>query len=320
MTQIVLNDTTKSGYRRNWKKYHQETMQLSRYLVQLKLFKQAQRVKECAEVLQFTKIDDHLKLKQAWFCKNRLCSLCNWRQSMKDRNQIHQLLTVASERLPTAKFLFLTLTVKNVSSASLHETLRQMGRAVSKLFQRKIVKESVLGYIRTTEITVNHDAISATYHPHMHLLILVDRSYKKGSSNYIYQEKWVELWQTAMQLPYTPDVDIRTVGANKPKQKDALLASASETGKYQVKSIDFLTDDDQINIQTIAGLTDGLAGTRRISYSGLFKVLHHELHLPNSSAHDVACTAINDPDDEFDMTNTVTAQWNYKKSNYMIDV
>ncbi|MCW5211278.1 protein rep, partial [Clostridium perfringens] len=45
---------------------------------------------------------------------SKLCPICNWRRSMKYGVQLGQIIDVARERQPKAKFIFLTLTVKNV--------------------------------------------------------------------------------------------------------------------------------------------------------------------------------------------------------------
>ncbi len=51
-------------------------------------YRKADRVKECADILQFTRNEEgRLKLHQTWFCGSRLCPVCNWRKSLKHSNQ-----------------------------------------------------------------------------------------------------------------------------------------------------------------------------------------------------------------------------------------
>nr|WP_253735069.1 protein rep [Lactiplantibacillus plantarum] len=66
-----------------------------------------------------------------------MCPLCNWRRSMKQSNQLTQILTEAVKQRKTGRFLFLTLTVKNTTGDLLKSELRQMGRAIAKIFQYK---------------------------------------------------------------------------------------------------------------------------------------------------------------------------------------
>lgn len=43
-----------------------------------------ERVATCGDTLRFIRREDgSLKLYQAYFCKNKLCPMCNWRRSMK---------------------------------------------------------------------------------------------------------------------------------------------------------------------------------------------------------------------------------------------
>ncbi len=83
--ETVLVDTNSRGKGRNWR---------GRKLMNLKLtdvfkalgYKNSliERISSCGEILQFVQQDDGtLKLYQAYFCKNKLCPLCNWRRSMK---------------------------------------------------------------------------------------------------------------------------------------------------------------------------------------------------------------------------------------------
>ncbi len=43
-------------------------------------YRKADRVKDCADILQFTRNEEgRLKLHQTWFCGSRLYPVCNWR-------------------------------------------------------------------------------------------------------------------------------------------------------------------------------------------------------------------------------------------------
>src|SRR5699024_11222179 len=48
-------------------------------------FKKAERVKDCAEILEYKQNREtgERKLYRVWFCKSRLCPMCNWRRAMK---------------------------------------------------------------------------------------------------------------------------------------------------------------------------------------------------------------------------------------------
>lgn len=72
--------------------------------------------------------------------------------------------------------------------------------------------------------------------------------------NYITQAEWTGLWQRALKVDYEPVVHVQAVRANKRKGTDSLQASAEETAKYEVKSADYMTADDERNLVVIKNL------------------------------------------------------------------
>src|SRR5699024_12504502 len=95
-----------------------------------------QNVRQCAEVLTFLKQENgDLKLNQAWFCKNKLCPICNWRRSMKYSWQATQIVDEAMKREPKGRFLFLTLTIKNVPGKELNKDMTNLNKAYDHLFK-----------------------------------------------------------------------------------------------------------------------------------------------------------------------------------------
>lgn len=313
MSKKILKDVSRNGKERPWRERKLENLQYAEYLRILN-FKKANRVKECGEVLRFVADDEgRLRLYQTWFCKSRLCPLCNWRRSMGQSNQLMQVLDEAHKQRKTGRFLFLTLTVENASGENLKQEVRKMGRAISKLFQYKKPAKNLLGYVRSTEITINKNG---TYHQHMHVLLFVKPTYFKDSANYINQAEWSKLWQRAMKLDYQPIVNVEAVRSNKAKGKNSLVASAQETAKYQVKSKDILTNDQERDLQVVEDLEQGLAGSRQISYGGLFKEIRKQLQLEDVDDH-----LINVEDDKVkidEVVREVVAKWDYNKQNYFI--
>lgn len=313
MSKKILKDISRNGKERPWRERKLENLQYAEYLRILN-FKKANRVKECGEVLRFVADDEgRLRLYQTWFCKSRLCPLCNWRRSMGQSNQLMQILDEAHKQRKTGRFLFLTLTAENASGENLKQEIRKMGRAVYKLFQYKKPAKNLLGYVRSTEITINKNG---TYHQHMHVLLFVKPTYFKDSVNYINQAGWSKLWQRAMKLDYQPIVNVEAVRSNKAKGKNSLIASAQETAKYQVKSKDILTNDQERDLQVVENLERGLAGSRQISYGGLFKEIRKQLQLEDVDDH-----LINVDDDKVkidEVVREVVAKWDYQRKNYFV--
>lgn len=85
---------------------------------------------QCGETLTFKKLPNgRLKLFQTWFCKSKLCPLCNWRRSLKNSNQLQELLQVALQKELQGRFLFLTLTQENSTGETLKQDISRMSKA-----------------------------------------------------------------------------------------------------------------------------------------------------------------------------------------------
>ena len=314
----VFKDKTENGKVRPWRERKIENVRYAEYLSILE-FKRAHDVRGCGEVLRFRKIGEHLKLYQTWFCKKRLCPLCNWRKSMKNSSQLKQIIAEAVAREPKGRFLFLTLTIKNAYSAEeLKGSLRTLTKAFNKLVKYKKVHKNLLGYLRSTEITVNEQ--DGSYNQHLHVLLFVKSSYFTGDSvNYITQAEWTGLWQRALKVDYEPVVHVQVVKANKRKGTDSLQASAEETAKYEVKSADYMTADDERNLVVIKNLEYALAGTRQISYGGLFKQIKQDLKLEDVDKGDLVHVGNEEySKEQMEAAEEVVAKWDFKKQNYFM--
>lgn len=313
----VLVDRSRSGKVRPWREHKLENLQYGDYL-QMLHYKKAHRVKECGEVLRFVEDKNgHKKLAQTWFCHSRLCPLCNWRRAMKQSNQLTQILEEAVKQRKTGRFLFLTLTVENTTGNQLKSELRQMGQAIRDLMRYKKPSKNLLGYVRSTEVTVNHEADQPMYHHHMHVLIFMKSSYFTGTDNYISQVEWTGYWQRAMKLTYVPIVNVEAVKPNVKRHKSSLLTSAQETAKYQVKSKDILTNNLEQDLQVIDDLERALAGSRQISYGGLLKEIRKQLQLEDVENGDLINTDSDDQNTDR-VVREIVAKWDYQRKNYFI--
>ena len=156
---------------------------------------------------------------------------------MKYGVQLGQIIDVARERQPKAKFIFLTLTVKNVVGEELSAELSRLTKSFDRLFKRAKVKKAVIGYLRAIEVTYN--AERDDYHPHIHVLLMVKASYF-GGDYYISQDEWTAMWQQSAKLDYKPIVDVRKVKPNQRKAKNEmdLRGAIVETAKYPTKPIE----------------------------------------------------------------------------------
>lgn len=100
---------------------------------------------------------------------------------------------------------------------------------------------------------------------------------------------------------------------------DSLQASAEETAKYEVKSADYMTADDERNLAVIKNLEYALAGTRQISYGGLFKQIKQDLKLEDVENGDLVHVGDEDyTKEQMEAAEEVVAKWDFKKQNYFM--
>lgn len=177
---------------------------------------------------------------------------------------------------PKARYVFLTLTVKNCEIGELRETLDRMNRAWQRLVQRK--QYAAIGFARSTEVT---KAADGKAHPHFHALLMVKPSY--FSHGYLSQADWTELWRSCLRVDYTPIVNVKAVqnrrkGSN--GQKDlqegsdplqAISAAIVETFKYSIKPEDLIGKGTEADREWLLKLTHQLHKTRAVALGGVFK-------------------------------------------------
>ena len=312
-----FKDLTKTGKVRPWKERKTANVSYAE-LLQILEYKKAGNVGVCGRILEFKPTDEgYLKLFKAWFCKSKLCPICNWRRSMKNSVQTQRVVESVIKDKPKARWLFLTLTTKNVADGEmLKDGLSEMTKAFNKLFKYKKVNKNLIGFMRNIEVTVNPD--TEAYNQHMHVLLCVENSYFKNKDNYIAQKEWTELWKKALKINYDPVVDVRAIKPNRKGDSD-IQAAVKETSKYSVKSSDFLTDNQKRNLEIVADLEEGLYRKRMISYGGLLKEKHKELNLDDVEDGDLINTSdeekVTESEEE---ANSIIAIWNYQKQNYYL--
>jgi plasmid rolling circle replication initiator protein Rep len=211
-----------------------------------------ERMKVCSPVLGFAwapEKDDPavlgLKLRDAHFCRVRHCPVCQWRRSLMWSARFLQAMPRVLAEYPKARFIFLTLTLKNVAVNELRVTCSQMSRAWGRLCKRKEFV-AVLGWLRAVEVTRGENGSA---HPHCHVLMMVSEDYFHKSDKYMTHAEWRQAWRESLRLDYDPQVRVRAVakrGMSAKGQNDdplsGLLNAARETLKYCVKPSDMTAD------------------------------------------------------------------------------
>ena len=201
-----------------------------------------ERLKECGEWLIFnhTLPDERertFKLYQASFCRVRTCPFCQWRRSMLYTARMLEAMPKIIENYPTMRILHLTLTVRNVAITELRDCISVLNKAWHRMTMRKQVKKSVRGYVKSIEVTRNEKDGSA--HPHIHALLMVPEYYFERKQYYITKDKWIELWQKALRVDYSPSISIQAC-----RQAQGYEKIIREVVKYSTKPKDLLQDTE----------------------------------------------------------------------------
>lgn len=304
----ILVDKNSRGKERDWRGRKILSLKLADIFKELQYKKTfVERVISCGDTLQFIQNQDgNLKLYQAYFCKNKLCPMCNWRRSMKYSYQTSRIVDEAIKQSPKGRFLFLTLTVKNVEGQALNSTISQLTKSFDRLFKRAKVQRNLLGYLRSVEVT--HNENDKTYHPHIHVLMMVRPSYFQSKKDYITQKEWSDMWSQSLKVDYVPMIDIRTVKETGKGLRGAVL----ETAKYPTKPIKL----DIENKQVVDDLYNGLYRKRQLGYGGLFKTIKKQLALDDAENGDLVHTS--EDKENISKGTEIVAIWNASKQNYYL--
>lgn len=172
----------------------------------------------------------------------------------------YQILPKIVSKYPTHRWLFMTLTQKNVPITELRETLIQMNKGYKRMVERKLFP--AIGWLRSMEVTRGRDGNA---HPHFHCLLMVPNSY--FSYGYIKQYEWVKLWRECMRLDYNPIMDIQAV-----RQGTSPSDLIPELLKYCTKESDMVVDREWF-----LELTSQLHKMRAIATGGVLKEYLREL-------------------------------------------
>lgn len=286
-----LIDISKSGKEVPWIEKKLKTLLLAESYKRLNN-KKAYRVQECGSFLEFKKYlsTGELKLQGANFCKVRLCPMCAWRRQLKIFAQVSKVMDKALA-LKDYRFIFLTLTCKNICADDVRNTLDHLFKSFNFLTKRKQFKQSIKGWFRALEITHNLDVNSKdfdTYHPHFHCILMVNKSYFTDKNYYISQEKWTSLWQSCLKVDYTPIVNVK---AFKTGTKSKVAKSVAESAKYTVKDNDYLISDNEELTDGAVQILDGALANRRLTaFGGELKKIHKELNLDDPEDGDLINT------------------------------
>lgn len=302
ITHPILVDKNSQGKERPWRDKKVNNLLTSKLYKSLSVFdddywdRKANRLLDCSTLLMFNILDEHtsrLKLKSMNSCRVRLCPVCAWRRTLKISSHAKKIFSyLEGNYSDTYIYLLLTLTVPNCLGNVLYDTITHLMKSFDRLMKRKEVKNIVRGWYRGLEVTHNHNINSKsydTYHPHFHVLLVVDKSYlcnKSVERGYISRECWLKLWQECCRDESITQVDIRAVKPKKVNKSDdvlssnGLLSAICEITKYAVKDKDYIIPYDWDLSQDIVSVLDKALDHRRlVAWGGILKEIKNKLSL-----------------------------------------
>lgn len=243
----------------------------------LNLFKkQMMNISACGSVLTFKTLEsDHTvgKLANGSFCRQRICPLCQRRRSLKLFSNIQQILEPVRNKY---SFIHLTLTVPSVSSDSCKESISSIFENSKILFNTPQIKKSFKGIIRSLEVTYKPE--SDMMHPHLHCLVLVNKSYFT-SRDYINYDTMRKLWGDIIGYD-NPQIHLR-------KCTD-LTSALCEVVKYASKPIDTKSENlgaysDYQALLYYMNVASALKGRRLLQTFGICAELSKAFHIDLNS-------------------------------------
>lgn len=248
----------------------------------------------CGSLLAFeVNAKGEKKLIKANSCRVRLCPLCAWRRSLKCYREMRIVYDYIKEQQSDYKFIFLTLTQRNVSAEELSAEIDKILYGFNRLMKLKDIDKICLGFIRSLEVTYNREA--NTYHPHIHVLIYTTNGLYSGR-NYISWKKYKKLWADILGLDYLPETWVEKFKAKNISNAGKELA---EMCKYSVKPSNYLfPDDGELSKEVTRVLDNCLANRRLLSYGGALRQARKKLLLSDEEVEDTSDIEVEDVTDE----------------------
>lgn len=272
-----LADYSATGKKRKWDLHKQNNLKL------VELYKQAikispnvispkrlQDLADCASQLEYLQdAEGNKKLYRTYFCRVRLCPMCQWRRSLKLFSQVSKITDYINNQNDDVRYLFITLTQKNCCGSELVQEINKINKSFSLLVDKtKRVqpatkfKKMLLGYIKSTEVTYNPK--TKTYHPHLHCIFAVQGEYF-NKANYINKNSWRSIWADLLKVDYLPQIDVQAI---KPARQQKAVA---ELAKYPAKVSSILNLPQAQAVQVIIDLTTLCYKRRFVAFGGIFK-------------------------------------------------
>lgn len=248
-----------------------------------------------------------MKIKRANLCRDKLCPVCSWRLSIQRYSNMAQIMKVVRERYTGLCYGFITLTAPNCYTRQLRAQLKALSGAWNRLTNRKVIKDNILGWARSVEITYNEKTDTA--HPHYHIIAV-------ARDNGAFKEL-VNVWLEVNRLgAVSAAQNYKVIEADKNIEMtqindDDMMNAVLETFKYAVKSKDL----DDMPLSSFRAFIENVNGMRMTSFGGILKTIKNELKLEFEEASDEEEMTICRNCGSSDLMEAI-AVWSFDNSTY----
>lgn len=227
-------------------------------------------VKSCGDVVKYAiayegdmKSVRHKKLLYTETCGNRWCLRCMQRKALSDALEIYTLANyLYTEK--NYRFLFITLTAPNCSGDDLRDTISQFNKGIDRLFKREPYRSDFKAWITKVETTYN--VKRKDYHPHLHVLVAVDKRYLKDSDRFVSNDRLRKDWREVFGDDTITQVDIKQASGRTKKKR---MKSVLELAKYTAKPSHYLRDQKVFDT-----FFDAMKNRQALRFCGEFSELH----------------------------------------------
>lgn len=308
---VTLNDS-----RHDWRGKRMGSIRLAKLYDLAHYPPYAERARTCATWLQYqVTIDGSRYLSGANFCDLRLCPMCISRRAKRSAYRLSQVLDLVEQR-HGAMYLFLTLTLRNVTGDQLGDGISQLTDGWYRLMLHRQIQRSVKGWFRAIEITRNPK--TGEYHPHIHAILAVEPAYfgRRGGL-YISHAEWLRRWKLALRVDYDPSVRIQTVKAK--GEVAGGRAAALEAAKYAVKDDDYIDKriPDDVAAAIVRDYTEALHRRRLTAFGGWLKEAARALDADDLDTGDLV--HVDDDGIRDDVAELIeTYNWHFGAGDYVL--
>jgi len=263
-----LRDVSSTGKVRPWRRLKEQGLAVAAAFEGFDA-ERGEKMRRCASYAKYVWGDDaagvvHKKLREANFCRCRMCPGCTTRLSHKRGFELSMCFEhVANKEDMVA--VMMTLTPRSMHRAKTKRELKMMQAAWKKMREWPRFRRAMKYWYRGTEMTFPGE----TVHPHIHVMGLVPKKYfDKRSGLFLHQREIAEKWGRCLGADYTPVVDIRR------------MRKVVEAAKYVAKPSDYLTEgaDGWVADAEILEILNTAVHSYHLSgWSKSFSKVRHEL-------------------------------------------